>query len=126
MPTASGRETAQEKRDRQHRQRWDRIEATIAAMPPGHVDKLAREYAAKYNAAVRALDGPGSISSVSLMVDTEEEAIAVCRAAEALGADKPHPVLTFDLRYGGETRSARGFAQWRRDQPQRPPLAKED
>lgn len=122
MPTASGRETAQEKRDRQRAARWAAIEATIAAMPPGHVDRLADEYVAKWNAAVAALDGPGAITSVSLMVDTEEEAIAVCRGAKSRGADSPSPVLTFDLRYGGETRYARGFAQWRIGSPRPDPV----
>lgn len=117
MPTASGRETAQEKRDRQHAARWAKIEAAIEAMPPGRVERLTSEYVAAYNAELARLDHPGDIRSVSLVVDTEPEAVAVCRAAKARGAGSPLPVLSYDLRYGGETRLVRGFAQWRDGQP---------
>lgn len=82
MPTASGRETAQEKRDRQHRERWAKINAAVEALPDGWAEAEARAIVAE-DAQLRASIAPVWERAKREYL-AEPEAVAVSRALEAL------------------------------------------
>lgn len=99
MPTASGRETAQEKRDRQHAEHWRKIDAAVAALPEGWANGEAERLLAADD-ALRA-SGADWYETATGEYPTEVQAIAVSRAMGDRGSSGITHV--YDLRYGGPT-----------------------
>lgn len=98
MPTASGRETAQEKRDRQNREHWARVDAAIAALNaerPGWADAEAAQAEAR-EAELRASGAP-SYQSHQPEYATATEAQAVARALKARGWSRTGTITSFSL-----------------------------
>lgn len=99
MPTASGRETAQEKRDRQHAARWAKINAAVAALPAGWAESEAAAMMA--DEAARVAAGGPSYHRTERSYATHPEAVAVARAMEAHTSGYVSVATVYDMRHGG-------------------------
>ncbi len=102
MPTASGRETADEKRERQRAQAYDRMTVAIAKLDQAWIETEAIAWEAAYAMKMSELfaaapSGKYVPSEVSRDYATETEAHAVYRAIRDRGSVRPHIMRTFVL-----------------------------